>query len=135
MLYDQSAGFSIIDFDLCAHGWLAYDLVPLLNTLIINVPRVARHVWKLVLEGYEQVRPLSELEADAIPAFSMLWHLWDIGETLVVSSTFGGRVEGLTAPSPDEYLAQSLSAMQHLSTIELSLDALFQQPPPIRGTS
>ena len=125
VLYDRGAGFTIIDFDHCAHGWLAYDLVPLLNTLVINVPSVAQRVWKLVLGGYEEVRGLSERERDAIPAFSQLWHLWDIGETLVMSSIFGGRVDGLTTLSPEEYLDQSLSTLRRLSAVELSIEELF----------
>ena len=129
VLYDGGAGFTIIDFELCAHGWFAYDLVPLLNTLIINLPSVAQRVWELILAGYEDMRRLSELERDAIPAFSQLWHLWDIGETLVISSVFGGRVDGLTALSSDAYLDRSLSTLRRLSAVELSVDGLFREPP------
>ncbi len=51
-------GFTPMDFDHCAHGWRIYDLMPLPNTLRINVPdaAVVERVWALVLEGCETVR-------------------------------------------------------------------------------
>ena len=93
--YDDELGFSLIDFDHCAHGWRVYDLVPLFITLELNVPdkQIAKRVRILVLEGYESVRPLAQTEHECIPAFQFLWHLWDVGENLVLSSTWGGPIK------------------------------------------
>ena len=84
--YVYDVGFTLIDFDHCAYGWRVYELVPLFITLELNVPDAAivQRVRELVLEGYQSVRPFSKLELEAIPAFQVLWHLWDIGENLVL---------------------------------------------------
>ncbi|MGB0838719.1 MAG: phosphotransferase enzyme family protein [Chitinophagales bacterium] len=89
VLYEKITGFSLIDFDYCAYGWRIYDLVPLLNTLQINVPdpAIVHRVWQLTLEGYEAIRPFSKREKAALPAFQALWHLWDLGETLTLSAS------------------------------------------------
>ena len=80
---------------------------------------IVERVAELVLQGYESIRPLSDAEREAIPAFEVLWHLWDIGETLALWSTFGGPVEEFggkssVESSPDAYVDRALRTLEQL---------------------
>ena len=77
---DQAGDFTIIDFDHCAYGWRAYDLVP---SGYANM-----EVFSLVLEGYESVRPLSDEESKVLPVFIKLREIWRIGDTLNMHSVW-----------------------------------------------
>lgn len=124
VLYHKKAGFTLIDFDHCAHGWRVYDLVPLLNTLRINVrdAAIVERVWSLVLEGYEMERPLSELERESIPVFQVLWRLWDMGEMLILSSIWGGPVHEAGAPATQEaHLERALRTLGQISALKQTL--------------
>jgi len=111
--YDDDFGFTLIDFDHCAYGWRVYDLVPLFHTLELNVPdpRIVERVRALVLEGYEAIRPFSKSEHESIPAFQFLWHLWDIGERLVLSSTWGGPIKH-EAETKSSFLDDAVQAIE-----------------------
>ncbi len=113
VLYDDNVGYTLIDFDHCAFGWRVYDLVPLFNTLEINVSdtSIVNRVRELVLAGYESVRPLSQVERDAIPTFQFLWYMWDIGESLTLSSTWGGPIEG-EAETQTSFLNRAVSTLE-----------------------
>lgn len=61
---------TLFDFDHCGYGWRAYDLSCFL-CLRSEAERAA------CLEGYEAVRPLTESERAALPAFYKARLFWD----------------------------------------------------------
>ena len=78
--YDERAGFTVYDFDNCEYGWRVADLVVIGQAL--QAP---------FIEGYESVRPLSDAERAAIPAFTQVRDIWDIGDHLAMRSVKGRR--------------------------------------------
>jgi Ser/Thr protein kinase RdoA (MazF antagonist) len=72
--------FTLFDFDHCGFGWRAYDLAPFYQH--VAAPAEDRRKWTAFLAGYEEVRPLSTSERDALPVFSACRALWDVGDWL-----------------------------------------------------
>lgn len=68
---------TILDFDLSGPGWRAYD--------IASYPAVIRGSAKeamleaAFLGGYEQIRPITEIEREALPVFEAVRHIFSIG--------------------------------------------------------
>lgn len=77
-MHFQGDGVTLFDFDQCAYGWRAYDLIPSLF-----LPEDQKNA---LLQGYESVRPLSERERESLPAFTKLRGLWDVGDALATDS-------------------------------------------------
>ena len=102
IFYDPEAGFTIFDFDHCAFGWRAYDLVP-----FKGLEEIRDTLWKTFLEGYESVRPLSKLEKNVIPVFNKLRATWDIGDMLNMMPVWGEKPD-------EEYLDGALELFRHL---------------------
>lgn len=69
---------TLFDFDHCAYGWRAYDLVAALF-----LPEAQQNAF---FEGYESLRPLSTEERDSIPVFAKLRTLWDMGDMMATES-------------------------------------------------
>jgi len=67
---------TIFDFEHCAYGWRAYELV---MTESMSDPQKAE-----LFKGYESVRPLSKGEKDYIPVFAKLRELWDFDDSLAL---------------------------------------------------
>jgi len=67
---------TFFDFDHCAYGWRAYELV-----MTETMPESQKAEF---MKGYESVRPLSQGEKDCIPIFAKLRKLWDIGDSLAI---------------------------------------------------
>jgi len=67
---------TFFDFDHCAYGWRAYELV-----MTETMPDEQKAE---LFKGYESVRPLSKDERDCIPVFAKLRKLWDIGDSLAI---------------------------------------------------
>ena len=117
ILYHPENGFCILDFDQCAFGWRAYDAATFLYNIRETVPaHLHDDIWRCFLEGYNQVRPLTQLEMDCLPVFANAWTLWDIGETLVLSTLWGGHrpdlVEG--EQTRDEYLDEAVESLRKM---------------------
>ncbi|WP_438433267.1 phosphotransferase enzyme family protein [Gorillibacterium sp. sgz500922] len=71
---------TLFDFDCMGYGWRAYDIcVFAWNETFGEEGYVESEPWKAFLEGYQSVRPLSEREIQAIPAFAALRDLWLAG--------------------------------------------------------
>lgn len=81
--------FVVFDFDHCAFGWRAYDLVPFYQGTHATAEQ--RERWFAYLEGYEDGRPLSPDERQALPAFAACRALWDIGDWLRAAHWAGRR--------------------------------------------
>lgn len=117
ILYDDVDGLCIIDFDQCASGWRAYDVATFKLTIERNASDLADEIWPLFLEGYEKVRPLNKQEHACLSTFADAWLLWDIGETLAMSTLWGGHRPDLVdeGMSQDAYLGEALSVLRRIA--------------------
>ena len=69
---------TLFDFDHCAYGWRAYDLVT-----SFFLPEAQRESF---FKGYETLRPLTQNERTMLPIFFKLRGLWDIGDVLATQA-------------------------------------------------
>jgi Ser/Thr protein kinase RdoA (MazF antagonist) len=73
----QDGAPCFFNFDLCGHGWRAYDIaVFLLNT---NLLHQDPELGEAFFEGYYSVRPLSANEYEAISPFMTIRRVWLAG--------------------------------------------------------
>lgn len=115
ILYHPENGYCILDFDQCAFGWRAYDVATFKYNIIETVPdHLTDEIWRCFLEGYNQVRPLTQAELDCLPVFAKAWTLWDIGETLVLATQWGGHRPDLVEGdlTQDEYLDEAVKTLR-----------------------
>lgn len=115
ILYHPKNGYCILDFDQCAFGWRAYDVATFKNNIIETVPdHLTDEIWRCFLEGYNQVRPLTQAELDCLQVFANGWTLWDIGETLVLATQWGGHRPDLIEGdlTQDEYLDEAVETLR-----------------------
>ena len=115
ILYHPKNGYCILDFDQCAFGWRAYDVATFKYNINETVPdHLTDEIWRCFLEGYNQVRPLTRAELDCLPVFANAWTLWDIGETLVLATQWGGHRPDLIEGdlTQDEYLDEALETLK-----------------------
>lgn len=115
ILYHPNNGYCILDFDQCAFGWRAYDVATFKYNIIETVPdHLTDEIWRCFLEGYNQVRPLTQQELDCLPIFANAWTLWDIGETLVLATQWGGHRPDLVEGdlTQDEYLDEAVETLR-----------------------
>ncbi len=115
ILYHPKNGYCILDFDQCAFGWRAYDVATFKYNIIETVPdHLTDEIWRCFLEGYNQVRPLTQQELDCLPVFANAWTLWDIGETLVLATEWGGHRPDLVEGdlTQNEYLDEAVETLR-----------------------
>ncbi len=115
ILYHPANGYCILDFDQCAFGWRAYDVATFKYNIIETVPdHLTDEIWRCFLEGYNRVRPLTQQELDCLPVFANAWTLWDIGETLVLATQWGGHRPDLVEGdlTQDEYLDEAVGLLR-----------------------
>lgn len=115
ILHHPDNGYCILDFDQCAFGWRAYDVATFKYNIIETVPdHLTDEIWRCFLEGYNQVRPLTQQELDCLPIFANTWTLWDIGETLVLATQWGGHRPDLVEGdlTQDEYLDEAVETLR-----------------------
>lgn len=118
--YDVENGYCVLDFDQCAFGWRSYDIATLLNSVAATVPTGASEIQRELLAGYESKRQLLSAEKEAIPAFVKAWTLWDIGETLALSSLWGGHRTDLTEKgTADDYVKDALNRLERMTDAKL----------------
>jgi Ser/Thr protein kinase RdoA (MazF antagonist) len=76
---------TFFDFDVCGHGWRVYDLAVFYWGAALGKSRLGwndqqvEQVWAAYLEGYQEQRPLSDLDLQAIPLFVAVRHFWFLG--------------------------------------------------------
>jgi Ser/Thr protein kinase RdoA (MazF antagonist) len=82
---DGGQAITFFDFDLCGHGWRAFDVAVFRwgNTGGWISERKADARWQAFLEGYAEMRRLAAFDQAAVPLFVMLRQYWFLG--LVVS--------------------------------------------------
>lgn len=73
---DDQGVMTFYDFDGCGPGAIAYDLAVFRWCGRLQEQETER--WEPFLRGYQEVRPLSALEIEAIPAFVACRYLWHI---------------------------------------------------------
>lgn len=115
ILYHPKNGYCILDFDQCAFGWRAYDVATFKYNIIETVPdNLTDEIWRCFLEGYNQVRPLTRQELNCLPVFANAWTLWDIGETLVLATQWGGHRPDLVEGdlTQEEYLDEAVETLR-----------------------
>jgi len=82
----EETAFLFYDFDHGGYGWRAYDLA----TCLMCQPEEAREA---LLQGYQNHRPLSEVELASLPLFRKVRPIWDIGDVLAMRSARGESQE------------------------------------------
>ena len=117
ILYHPDNGYCILDFDQCAFGWRSYDVATFKYNIIETVPdHLTDEIWRCFLEGYNHVRPLTRQELDCLPVFANAWTLWDIGETLILATQWGGHRPDLVEGdlTQDEYLDEAVKTLRRM---------------------
>lgn len=74
---DDEGRLTFIDFDFCGPGWTAYDLATF--RWAVDLHSADPKPWESFLEGYRQVRPLSEADLAAIPLLVGMRTVWLMG--------------------------------------------------------
>ena len=70
---------TLLDFDDCGMGWIAYDLASFLWTCQGFEPARREAIWAEFLRGYEQVKPLGDADRQAIEALILVREIWALG--------------------------------------------------------
>lgn len=81
---------TFFNFDLCCHGWWAYDIAVFLsNTQLIQASLSTTERTEAFLAGYYSIRPLAENEHAAIAPFLTIRRIWLMGAFARVSGLVG----------------------------------------------
>jgi Ser/Thr protein kinase RdoA (MazF antagonist) len=78
---------TLFDFDDGGPGFLAYDLAVFLWSTVLAAER--RHSWRPFIEQYQNTRPITVADLDAIPLFVAIRHLWLMGEYAMRADEWG----------------------------------------------
>jgi Ser/Thr protein kinase RdoA (MazF antagonist) len=84
---DSDGRFVTFDFDHCGFGLRAYDLTVFYRGP--DAPEEDRERWAAILAGYQQVRPLSQIEVTSFPVLATCRAMWDIGDWLGATDRTG----------------------------------------------
>ncbi len=76
-LVAEDGRVTILDFDFCGYGWRAYDVASYLLT-IRGTPEEAEFE-RAFLQGYDEVRPLTEPERQTLPLHEAVRAIYSIG--------------------------------------------------------
>ncbi len=81
---------TFFNFDLCSHGWYAYDIAVFLsNTQLIQASLSTTEQTEAFLAGYYSVRPLSEAEHASLAPFLTIRRIWLMGAFARVKGLVG----------------------------------------------
>ena len=69
-VFQNDSGISLIDFDDCGYGFPIYDLATATIQSLEDINYQRR--CNLILEGYDKVRSLKQIDTDLFPIFAML---------------------------------------------------------------
>lgn len=70
---------TLLDFDDCGLGWIAYDLASFLWTCQGFEEEQRAAIWADFLSGYEVVRPLAEADRHAVEPLILAREIWALG--------------------------------------------------------
>ena len=88
---DPTGGWTLIDFEYAGYGWRACDIANfcLIQLVPSDKSERTRQIRAAFLTGYQSIRPLSQLELDALPAFVILRQFWLCGVGAKLVPTIG----------------------------------------------
>jgi Ser/Thr protein kinase RdoA (MazF antagonist) len=74
-------GWALLDFEYFGYGWRVFDIGTFFNNQLhqLGPKEGARDVLAAFLAGYQSVRPLSQIELEALPFFVVLRQIWLLG--------------------------------------------------------
>ncbi len=78
---DDEGGWSLVDFEYFGYGWRLFDIATFFNTQLIDRGRTdeTKSVLDAFLAGYQEKRPLSKPEREALPSFVIMRQIWLLG--------------------------------------------------------
>jgi Ser/Thr protein kinase RdoA (MazF antagonist) len=82
---DSDGQFTLFDFDHGGYGWCAYDVAVCMGDM-------KDETAEAFLQGYQELRPLTTEEVEALPAFLKIRPIWDEGDVLAMIPVWGGPV-------------------------------------------
>jgi Ser/Thr protein kinase RdoA (MazF antagonist) len=65
---------TLFDFDQCGYGWRAFEIAKFLQKSLTT--GISSKVRDAFLNGYQTVQAITELETDALQAFTQTAHIW-----------------------------------------------------------
>ena len=73
--------WALLDFEYFGYGWRVFDIATFFNNQIHQLGRTerSRGILGAFLEGYQAVRPLSQIELEVLPLFVALRQIWLLG--------------------------------------------------------
>jgi Ser/Thr protein kinase RdoA (MazF antagonist) len=74
---DDDSTLTFFDFDCGGRGYRAYDLA--VFRWCSRLEKQEEHRWEPYLRGYRELRPLNELDIQAVPLFVGARYLWHMG--------------------------------------------------------
>jgi Ser/Thr protein kinase RdoA (MazF antagonist) len=83
--FDEQDGITFFDFDWCGKGWLANDLMTLYVHYFFHVhfsritQEEAGRAFRVAVDGYRQIRNITDEELDAIPYMGMMFWIFALG--------------------------------------------------------
>jgi Ser/Thr protein kinase RdoA (MazF antagonist) len=83
----EDGQITLIDFDHGGYGWRAYDVAVCKGDL-------TDETGPAFLQGYQEVRTLTQEEMEAIPAFLKVRPIWDQGDILAMYPVWGKPLPG-----------------------------------------
>lgn len=93
---------TLFDFDHGGYGWRAYDVA-------VCRAGMPDETWQAFLQGYQEIRLLTTVELEAVPAFLKIRPIWDEGDMLAMYPVWGEAL-------PDEnYCASIVALLQRLT--------------------
>jgi Ser/Thr protein kinase RdoA (MazF antagonist) len=78
-MFQPDGTITLIDYELCGHGWRAYDVAVFLWSRLHGGVGVDER-WATFLRGYRAVRPLAEADLAAVDLFVPIRQLFWMGE-------------------------------------------------------
>lgn len=84
----ENGRLSLIDFDLAAPGWRAYDLAAV--HWVASSPK-GSEIWNLFIRGYVDVRAPATVDLQAVPLFHAIRRLWSLGMEARKAPAFGSH--------------------------------------------
>jgi Ser/Thr protein kinase RdoA (MazF antagonist) len=73
--------WALLDFEYFGYGWRLFDIGNFVNNQLYQLGQTehGRGILDAFLQGYQSLRPLSQIELDVLPSFVMLRQIWLLG--------------------------------------------------------
>lgn len=107
--FSEDSKITLFDFDHCGYGWRAYDLSVFLWDVRANFAEDTSLLRMRLIEGYQSIRRLTDLELSALPSLIKARHLWMLGEHVADIPVIGASRIG------DEYWDENMALLKRWS--------------------